>query len=241
MMNFIEYAYFWGTLIILPLWIIIFVLIKEVRKEMIKSSILFGIAAVLIEKFYAIKDYWNPNYIFKGIYLEDFIYGFLFGGIASVTFEAFMGYHIRKKEKTHYKIGVLCAIITCLTFVILVNVLKVNSIVAHIIPPLIVGIIVIVMNKKLLIPSILSGIIITTVTFLVFQFVLSINPSVVKDYWMLDNISNILIVNIPIEEYLFAFALGFGLPGFYELIKGYDLVKDERKKQIPVEVERRKS
>lgn len=230
MIDLTDYCYFWGSIIVLPLWIIMFIIKKETRKEMIISSIMFGIAAVLIEKYYAIKDYWNPNYIFNGIYLEDFIYGFLFGGIASVTLEIFEGYHMKKTGKKHYMLALSLAIATCLIFILLVNILKMNSIIAHIIPLILVGTVVILMNKKLFIPSIISGFIIMLITFFVFQFMLRINPDIFKEYWMLHNLSNIFIINILLEEYIFAFALGFGTAGFYELINGYDLVKDKEDK-----------
>ena len=188
----------------------------------------FGVAAYMIE-FYALVDYWNPNYLIKGIYLEDFLYGFFFGGLASIMLNFLFGYKSYKHGHHHYMIGFSFIVITYITFHVVVHILKLNSIVAHIIPPMIVGIISICKFKNYLLESILSGIALLMFTFCMFKILLIFNHSLFIQYWNLIDLSNIFIFSIPLEEYLFAFALGFGAPTFYELVMGYEFDKEKHK------------
>lgn len=49
--------YFWGPLLLLPIFLYAFIKLKRQRKEMIFSGIIFGIAAILIDELYAKLDY----------------------------------------------------------------------------------------------------------------------------------------------------------------------------------------
>jgi len=222
--------YLWGSLLLLPLWIYSFVNHKGCRKEMIICGTLFGFAAILIAHNYAIHDYWSPPYIFNNVfYLEDFIYGFLFGGIAAEIFEITFGFKETKqnKKKKTFLLPIFLAI-TVLSFFLFVNLLGWNSIVAHIVPPLIIGLFCIFLRRDFLLPTILSGIIMLVITFLWQSLILAIYPNAIIDFWMIENLSGIFINGIPIEELIFAFALGFGASCFYELVMGYEYVKKTR-------------
>lgn len=58
-------------------------------------------------------------------------------------------------------------------------------------------------------------------TFVVFKLLLIIEPTAIQEIWMIENLSGVLIGGIPIEEYIFAAALGFGTPFFYEIVTGH--------------------
>ena len=220
-------AYLWGSLLLLPLWLYGFLKNKDSRKEMIVCGILFGIAAIIIGYFYAIKDYWNPPYIFDNfLHIEDFIYGFLFGGIAAEIFEIILSMKsIKKKEKPRKDLIIIFSFISIFCFIFFVNILNYNSIIAHIVPPLLVGLFCVIYRKDFILPTVLSGIFLLVITFIWQSIILLIYPSCILSIWMLENLSGILISGIPIEELIFAFSLGFGASCFYELIMGYEYVK----------------
>lgn len=60
-----------------------------------------------------------------------------------------------------------------------------------------------------------------TLLTLIWQIVISFIVSVfIERFWLIENLSGIFIFGIPIEELLFAFALGFGGSIYYEYITG---------------------
>lgn len=115
------------------------------------------------------------------------------------------------------------------SFIFFVNILKLNSIIAHIISPIFLGIIIGVFRKDLFIDQIYNGIFIMILTALMFWVLLVIEPQLFIKYWYIDNLSGVFILNIPIEEYLFAFAVGFGLGNIYEFTFGYSLIKIKKR------------
>jgi len=223
-------VYLWGLLPLLPLWLYGFIKNKESRIEMILCGIIFGFAAVAIGYVYATKDYWSPPYIFNNfLHIEDFIYGFLFGGIASEIFEIILRIKsVKKDQRPRKNLIIIFSLITLSCFVLFVNILNWNSIVAHIVPPLCVGIFCWVYRRDFIIPTMLSGIFLLIITFIWQSIVLLIYPNAIIDIWLLENLSGIFVNGIPIEELIFAFSLGFGASCFYELIMGYEYVKSRQ-------------
>lgn len=219
--------YLWGGLLLLPLWLYGFLKSKDSRKEMLLCGILFGFASIVIGYFYAIHDYWNPPYIFNNVmHIEDFIYGFLVGGISSEIYEIITGKEdSKRRKKRRYSLVIVFLVISVLSFLIMVNLLKWNSIVAHIVPPFIVALFVITLRKDLIKPVFISGLLMVIITFVWQSIIHKIYPNAVADVWILENLSNILINGIPLEELLFALSLGLGASSFYELILGYEYRK----------------
>lgn len=224
-MGFEQYFYIIGTTIFLPLWLWMFSK-RDKRKDMLFVGLCFGIGAVIIEKLYANVDYWNPVYIFPSIPLEDFYYGFIFGGISSEIYEVLFNKENSKRRvyRTKKKLLVLFSVLTAFSFWLVVDLLKLNSIIAHIVPPLLVGLISGIIHKDIWKPSIINGIILAILTFIGFQLLLIIYPDLFINHWHLDKLSGILILSIPIEEILFAFSIGFGAANLFEVVYGYKVV-----------------
>lgn len=214
------------NLLLLPIWIYIFIKAnKKSKKEIIICGILFGIAAVVISKMYSLVDYWHPKFILNGFLLEDFLYGFIFGGISSEIVEVIFKVKERHIEKKRYYLGIIFFVITICTFLLLVNVLHIRSIFAHIIPPLIVGIICIIYDRRYLKMTLISGLLSLLITIIYQNILLFIYPNLFSDFWYTSNLTGVYIIRIPLEELLFAFSLGFGASCFYELIMGKIYIK----------------
>lgn len=216
-----QYFYFIGITIFLPIWLLLFFK-KERQKDMLFVGTILGIGAVLIQHFYAKFDYWNPPYLFQTFPFEDFYYGFIFGGISAEFYELVINKQnkLKKRPQKHTKLILVFALITALSFLILVDLLRINSIVAHIIPPLIVGIITGVIRKDLFIYAIFNGLFLVILTIVMFSVLLIIEPDLFIKYWYTNNLLGIYIFNIPVEELFFAFAVGFGAGNLYEVIFG---------------------
>lgn len=220
-----DYFYFIGVTLLLPVWLFLFMR-KTSRKDMLLVGILMGIVAIIFEHLYAKYDYWQPVYLFSEFPFEDFYYGFIFGGISAEIGEQLVGKgnSIRREFPVRIKLLPIFIVIGFVGFVVCVDVLSLNSITAHIIAPLIVGLVTIFYRIDLLPGMLFSGLIMTILTFLMFQTLLIINPTLFENFWMLENLSGIYILNIPIEEYLFAFLVGFAAGNIYEMLYGYKIV-----------------
>ena len=215
-------SYLWGILLLIPLYIYACIRLKENRKEIILSGITFGIGAILIGKFYANFDYWNPPYIFGAdLPIEDFLYGFIFGGLSTVIYQLVFPIKFSlKKRRPHFESILLFAIFSVFCFTLVVDRLAMNSIIAHIIPPLFVGVYAIFYRRDLFKIAIISASLLTLLTFVWQLLIIIIAPEVISRFWILENLSGILIIVVPLEELLFAFALGFGASIYYEFITG---------------------
>ena len=75
-------------------------------------------------------------------------------------------------------------------------------------------------RKDLIFHSMLGGIILTLVYFVCFEFFNFLFPHFIPQFYTLKNVSGILVLGIPLEEYLYV--LGFGLmwAPFYEYEHG---------------------
>ncbi|NCC70396.1 hypothetical protein EOM09_02335 [bacterium] len=230
-MNWQQYFYFIGTTVFLPIWILLF-LKKESRKDMLLTGLFMGLGAVIIEHLYAKIDYWTPIFIFSKFPFEDFYYGFIFGGIGSELHEIILRKKnsLKKLYPTHKKTIIFLFLICFFSFIFFVNILKLNSIIAHIFAPILIGVFIGILRKDLFIDQIYNGIFIMILTTLMFWILLIIEPQLFIKYWYIDNLSGIFILKIPIEEYLFAFAVGFGLGNIYEFTFGYSVIKNKNKK-----------
>ncbi len=229
-MNWQQYFYFIGTTIFLPVWILLFSK-KENRKDMLLTGLFIGLGAVIIQHLYAILDYWNPVYIFTNFPFEDFYYGFIFGGISSKLYEIFLKKrNSSKKVYPTYKRNVVYIFIFCFfCFIFIVNILKLNSIIAHIVAPIFIGIFIGILRKDLFIDQIYNGVFIMILTASMFWILLIIEPQLFIKYWYIDNLSGIFILNIPIEELLFGFSVGFGFANIYEFTFGYSVINSKNR------------
>lgn len=219
-----TYLYFTGTVIFFLIWLMVFLKNGINKKEMLGIGMLFGIAAVLINNQYALHDYWHPLFLIRQIPLEDFLYGFFFGGISTQAYFFFFKTKERITANHHPVFVVVVVLASILCFVILTGLLKINSIVAHIIPPLIVGLYIGIKNPNYLKVQIINGFLTMIATLIMFKILLIINPRAIIDNWYLNNLTGVLIVGIPLEEYVFAFVLGFGASVFYEYVTGREIV-----------------
>ena len=189
---------------------------------------LFGLGGMLTANFYALKDYWHPTYLIGNlINIEDFLYGFLFGGIACELAEDLLGYKDIRLRKPRHRLTLLLGggIITLLSLYLLVDVLKLNSIIAYIVPPVVIGLVVLAIRKDLSKIALLSGFLTAGLAILWFVGIQLFWGDVFSKYWLLDNLSGYYLFRIPVEEIIFAFALGFGGSCFYETVVGYGEVK----------------
>ena len=210
-----EYFYFWGLLFVLPFTIFAYIKsTKDVRIKMIISGIGFGILSIIFadDVFFT---YWAPKYIIDGLYIEDFMYGFLFAGILPSMHNIFRNKKMIGKFKINFKLIILYVLIMIITFCLMVNILKLNYIYPLALTPLIIGIISFIKVKGKLIDVLITIICSLFITILVYNIIIFIYPNVINNHFM---ISNIRLLRVPLEELMFAVCLAIGCTYTYEAV-----------------------
>ena len=158
-----RFAYITLVVPFVLVWVILFLLRKDTRKEQLRMSYIAAIIGPISEILY-FRDYWLPESIFpifiKGfpLMVEDVIFGFTIGGIAAVIYEVLFRQKLSRFSK-HSKHTVK-SIYLVLTFIfLLLGSLKfgLNSIYASAIAFLGVAIIVLLLRHDLFINAVGSG------------------------------------------------------------------------------------
>lgn len=217
-----QYSYLIGDFILLAIWIILYLWRKDIRKEMLLLSIIFGIGGIFVQFIY-IQDWWHPLTITNTIVgIEDFLFGFVTGGIAGVIYEEIFKrkVKIRKtdKKKENYIWIKLFLIISLLTILLFIGfyILKISSFYSSVLAFTISIFIIWIKRKDLIIDSIISGILLMIISFIVFNLMEIASPGWIHSTWYFENLSGIIILNSPLEDVIFFFLSGAFIGPLYE-------------------------
>lgn len=217
------------SIIFLLIWLIIFSLKRNLRKEMVIVSLLtmpFG----LTEPFF-IPEYWNPQTIFNlaqktGFDIESLIFCFAIGGIATVLYELLIkGEHVRIKKQEHkkarHKFHHLILLSPFFIFLLLFIFVDINPIYITMIAMSLGSILTLYCRPDLKNKIWFGGFTFLILYFLFFLVFNLIFPSYIEQVWNLSVISGILILGIPLEELLFAYSFGMLWSSLYEHLYWY--------------------
>src|SRR3989344_2060512 len=199
-----QYSYLIGNIFFLFIWLFLFIFRRDLRKEMLIMSFIVAPMGPISEIFY-LRDYWRPE-IFNGLLIgiEDLLFGFFIGGITAVIYEVFLGKkysnkHLFARSKWLFPGGIL--VIICIMFV---------------------GFMVFI-RRDILKESIYSGLLVCGLIFIFYIIFGYIFNGVIQKWWVLKNISGILIFGVPIEELMWGFGWGFVASPAYTFINGLRL------------------
>jgi hypothetical protein len=110
------YAYLAGSIVLFAIWLVFFLLRRDLHKEMLTMSVLIGVLSVLTGYVWWTVDWWKPPTITHTIVgVEDLVMGFAAGGIMAAAYEVLFRrhlYHVRGKharEASPYTI-LLCSL-----------------------------------------------------------------------------------------------------------------------------------
>ena len=210
-----EYFYSWGLLFVLPFTIFAYIKSnKEEKIKMIISGIGFGILSIIFaDDVFA--TYWEPKYLIDGIYIEDFLYGFLFAGILTSAHNILRKKHMAGKFKINFILIIVYVLILIATFLIMSNLLKLNYIYPLSVTPLLIGIISWIKVKGNLVDILITVASSIFITILVYNLIIFIYPGAIYNHFALNDLS---ILRVPITEWLFAICLGVGCTYTYEAV-----------------------
>lgn len=214
-----------GALGLFLIWILIFIFGESLRKEMLFAGFI-TLPLGLTEPLF-VPTYWNPPSLFNlatntGFDIESLIFSFSVGGIASVLYELiFKTRHKQIKNKKMHEFHKLALISPLIAFVLSFIFLKINIIYIVIISLFIGAIMTILCRPDLKKKMLIGGVLFLAFYFLFFSLLNIFYPGWVSQIWNLPAISGILILNVPLEELLFALSAGMFWSSLYEHIKWY--------------------
>lgn len=225
----IQYAWFLWSFTLLIVWAGIFVSLKraeERRKMMIVSfwTSLLGLTEPIF-----VPRYWNPPSLFDlahrtGFDIESIIFAFAIGGGAVILYDwifpqKYADMSLTERHSSTHRYHRLALVAAPLTFFILYSATALNPIYSAVIALMAGGLATWLCRPDLKKKMFVSAALFTVLYFVYFQTLLIAYPGYVSEVWNLSALSGVLILGIPLEELMFAFAIGFMWSSIYEHFK----------------------
>lgn len=222
-----RFAYLFGCFVFGIVWLFIYFLRPDLRKEQFFMSFFVAIFGLTEPIFFG--EYWHPHFVFSfsslNLGLEDILLCFFYGGIASTLYEFVFNdvlkTYSRESKKTRI-LEVIIAILSGMTiFLLFWSTFKINVIYASAIGGIAAGLVFVFFRKDLFIPAIVGGIIMSLVSFIIMAFLGLVFKGIFDSWWRIDLLSGIRILSVPLEEIIWHFSLGFAAGPMYEVWRGY--------------------
>ena len=144
---------------------------------------------------------------------------FFLGGIVAISYEFLFK---KKAIKLHRRKHFLSIVIFFISYIAIAFLFTFNPIYNLIISSCIGFLVIILQRPDLLKHSTHSGLIFLFVYLFGFLIFILLFPHALINYWNLDALMGIMILNVPIEELLYAFSFGLMWSSMYEYLKGYN-------------------
>lgn len=221
------------------IWLPLYLWRRDLRKPMVWSG-LFYIATVTAW-FITIRipsalipiaasrtltpGYWEPKTLFnvgtitKGLAIEDIIFMFFIGGIATVLYEYCFHRRIavqRGNHPHHYR-ALVFALFVALLFLLFFPLNVMYTLIAFSFAG---AMIIWIEREDLIWHSILGGVLLFAIYTFLFYTLNIFFPDFVMRAYHLNNVSGVLIAGIPLEELLYAFGFGMFWSPIYEYEHG---------------------
>lgn len=216
-----TYTYFFGTLLFMVPWLYLYVIRKDLRKEMIYVGILGAIMSVVTGYLWLTYDWWHPLTITNTrVGFEDLLLGFANGGVGAVLY-----YAIHRKKITQVTTPQKTQVIYLLTFILLAMSILiwgfgVTSFFASVFCMLIAIFWILIIRRDMTQIMIQNGIYMVILSIPVYLLCEFVSPGWIEQTWYMEKLSGALIANIPIEDLIFYFQAGVLSPLFYKVWNG---------------------
>jgi hypothetical protein len=238
------YAYLIGTIGLGIVFLLIYALRKELRRLMVYSGLFYLVYGFIIFLFIKLlatdparainPGYWTPPSLFDlnsktgGYGIEDALFSFFAGGIAACLYDVLFKIRAAKKADHKLKKGHALSLALLVSSVVFV-LTPLNAIYFFIFLGFFGAAAIIWQRKDLLLNALAGGVIFMVlygILFTVFNFLF---PHFLADYYHLQMTSHIMVLGIPLEEYLYALSLGLMWAPIYE----YEhRVKDRKRRSL---------
>ena len=220
-----RYAYLFGSLYLLAIWLFFYWRIPEIRKTLIFFSLSIAWLGLIAEYFWFLKDWWHPITITRTkLGIEDFI-----ASVTHITIPAFLYKYVFSKKVSKLKIyprdiksfslrffGPLLPL--ALFFLLLHYYLGYHIAWGFSICIALADFILVFNRPDLFVPALWSGILFDLILFVMFSLGNILSPGVFAALWDKSVLAGLKIFNVPVVDYIFSFFWGFGGGVAYEYI-----------------------
>src|SRR5688572_9454266 len=229
----IKYSYLGYSLIFLLVWVVFYILRPDLRHRMVIFSLIITPLGPLSE-FWFLRDYWRrPTIMGTPISVEDAIFAFAIGGIAYSIYKVFFKMVVAEGQEQPRRGWLVVAffLVILIPLLLLTDLLGVNSIFSSTLSLFLIAVLIWILRPDLLKPSLISGILVVVLFFLVYKAMQVMFPGAIEYWCMGCNPTGWRISGINIEELLWDFSWGLAGSVMVEAITGERLRSSE---EIPV-------
>ena len=219
-----QYRFVYALMVgaVFLVWLAIFFLRKDLRKEILIMSSLIGLLGIT-QLLYA-GVYWSPEHIFLFYELplgpEDFLLAALFyGGIGSVLYQFVSNQRYICDPKTpdnSVLIGCVLPLIAGLVTYAIVSSAHMNIIYATTCTLLIPAITLVLLRPQYAKAVFVNGLCMGVLAVAILILFEALFPGFIEHTWNLPALSGAIILSVPIEEFYFHFAAGACFAVAYE-------------------------
>lgn len=230
-----KYGYLYISLFLFIPWALIYFFNNNLRSRMIKAG-LMAIPFGTLNLWYK-EDYWNaPEVLFLYfISLDDILFAFVTTGISVTIFDVFFTEKQVEFGPKKYKQVFYFFCFIMVLFVILREVIGINSMFMFAIPIILSTIIILIKRKDLLVPSIITTILFSVLSIIVYIILFNyILPDFWNTYWYLidTEIGWLIFGNVPVLEVLWYFSWGCLSAVLYDYGKGTKKIPNKYGKKL---------
>lgn len=196
------------------------------------SGIGVGIFGIISEYFF-FKDYWNPPLLFQfGDFggIEDFIFGFVAGGVGAVIFNVVFRKKLINSNNPHRWMIPVGILIQLLSFIFLPPLTNINSIYASAIGMILNLVLLLTLRRDLVLESLFSATLSGAILIALEGIFLILGNDYLENYFKLHNFVPLVFGIVPVTELVWGMAFGALVAPSYEVISGKKILNEKSTK-----------
>lgn len=206
-----KYSYLlFASLSLIP-WLLLYLYRKDLRREMLITSVFLAVFGILAEYMWYTKDWWHPPTITGTVIgIEDLILGFGAGGVAAVLYKEIFHKAIYKYGNFKFSqwVLVLPLLLTFAVMHILFAYFGIFSFWANIIGFAVGLVLMSLLRPDLEAEALEGGLFVTLLAVPIYWIIVLLFPNWIQTYWDFRNVAGFMIMGIPYEELVWWFFAG---------------------------------
>jgi hypothetical protein len=216
----VSYGYMIGVVMLFPLWLLIFMKRKRLRKRIVVVGVYVAAISPLAEYFWFLRDYWSPlkSVSITNFFIQEITFGFVLGGTICSIYPFFFKKNGDLKTTGKFVLHRFISTVGIIfgSFVLFCNVLSFNSIYASILGFIGIFVLINIQDPSLRSYAFLSALFSAVVILLFYEVFSLLLPGIFHFWWKLENISGVFLFNLPLEEIIWFFAFALGTSTVYD-------------------------
>lgn len=198
-----QYAYFFAVGLLGLVWLIFFLLRKDLRGQQLFVS-LFSAPLGITQILWFYKDYWRPEYIYtfyvRGVPIgpEDILFSFFIGGVGSILYEVL--FHKRYRPGRNRPFATVAVIIFSAVLFLFLKSQDINTVWASAAAFLAGSLVMISADRDLRADWTMSSICMFFFIISIYMLWLFFFPAIVRTLWVSASLSGHELLGVPVEE-----------------------------------------